>query len=68
MSDPQVVDVHVHLFERPDDPLRDGYDIWEYGAHDGVAFGTPSVRRMIGASALPTRTFASIHSPPVHSV
>jgi hypothetical protein len=40
MSDPQVVDVHVHLFERPDDPLRDGYDIWEYGAHDGVAFGT----------------------------
>src|SRR5690348_1346355 len=40
MSDPRVVDVHVHLFERPDDPLRDGYDIWEYGAHDGVAFGT----------------------------
>lgn len=40
MSDPRVVDVHVHMFERPDDPLRDGYDIWEYGAHDWVAFGT----------------------------
>jgi hypothetical protein len=40
MSDPCVVDVHVHLFERPDDPLRDGYDIWEYGEYDGVAFGT----------------------------
>jgi hypothetical protein len=40
MSDPRIVDVHVHLFERSDDPLRDGYDIWEYGTYDGVAFGT----------------------------
>jgi predicted TIM-barrel fold metal-dependent hydrolase len=40
MSDPRVVDVHVHLFERADDPMRDGYDIWEYGDHDSVAFGT----------------------------
>ncbi len=39
MSDPRIVDVHVHLFERPDDPVRDGYDIWEYGSHSGVAFG-----------------------------
>ncbi len=31
MSDPLVVDVHVHLFQQPDDPLRDGYEIWEYG-------------------------------------
>ncbi|HWD54967.1 MAG TPA: amidohydrolase family protein [Acidimicrobiales bacterium] len=40
MSDPRVVDVHVHLFEQPDDPVRDGYEIWEYGSHDGVEFGT----------------------------
>ena len=40
MSDPRVVDVHVHLFEQSDDPMRDGYEIWEYGEHDGVAFGT----------------------------
>lgn len=41
MSDPRVVDAHVHLFEQADDPIRDGYEIWEYGDHDGVAFGTP---------------------------
>jgi hypothetical protein len=40
VSDPRVVDVHVHLFEQPDDPMRDGYDIWEYGEHEGVEFGT----------------------------
>jgi predicted TIM-barrel fold metal-dependent hydrolase len=40
MSDPIVVDVHVHLFERDDDPMRDEYEIWEYGDHEGVAFGT----------------------------
>jgi predicted TIM-barrel fold metal-dependent hydrolase len=40
MSDPRVVDVHVHLFEQADDPVRDGYEIWEYGSHDGVEFGT----------------------------
>jgi predicted TIM-barrel fold metal-dependent hydrolase len=40
VSDPRVVDVHVHLFEQADDPMRDGYEIWEYGERDGVAFGT----------------------------
>ena len=40
MSDPRVVDVHVHLFEQADDPMRDGYEIWEYGAHEGVEFGS----------------------------
>ena len=40
MSDPRVVDVHVHLFEQADDPMRDGYEIWEYGDHEGVDFGT----------------------------
>lgn len=39
MSDPLVVDVHVHVFQRPDDPVRDGYDIWEYGQSDDVAVG-----------------------------
>jgi uncharacterized protein len=39
MSDPTVVDVHVHVFERADDPQRDGYEIWEYGEHEGVEFG-----------------------------
>jgi uncharacterized protein len=40
VSDPRVVDVHVHLFQEAGDPLRDGYEIWEYGKHDGVDFGT----------------------------
>jgi uncharacterized protein len=40
VSDPRVVDVHVHIFEQVDDPMRDGYEIWEYGDHDGVDFGT----------------------------
>jgi hypothetical protein len=35
-----VVDVHVHLFERDDDPMRDDYEIWEYGALDEVEVGT----------------------------
>jgi uncharacterized protein len=40
MTDPLVVDVHVHVFEQPDDPMRDSYEIWEYGELDGVEFGT----------------------------
>ena len=40
MSDPRVVDVHVHLFEQADDPMRDDYEIWEYGAHEGVECGS----------------------------
>jgi predicted TIM-barrel fold metal-dependent hydrolase len=40
MSDPRVVDVHVHLFAERDDPVRDSYEIWEYGDHPGVEFGT----------------------------
>jgi hypothetical protein len=36
LSDPTVVDVHVHVFEDPNDPMRDGYDIWEYGELAGV--------------------------------
>ena len=40
MSDPRVVDVHVHLFEQADDPMRDGYEIWEYGEHEGVESGS----------------------------
>jgi uncharacterized protein len=39
VSDPTVVDVHVHVFERADDPQRDGYEIWEYGELEGVEFG-----------------------------
>jgi predicted TIM-barrel fold metal-dependent hydrolase len=39
LSDPTVVDVHVHVFADAADPLRDGYDIWEYGERDGVEFG-----------------------------
>ncbi|HWE65648.1 MAG TPA: amidohydrolase family protein [Acidimicrobiales bacterium] len=39
MSDPLVVDVHVHLFAGPDDPIRDGYEIWEYGEGPEVEFG-----------------------------
>jgi uncharacterized protein len=31
LSDPLVVDVHVHVFADADDPMRDGYEIWEYG-------------------------------------
>jgi hypothetical protein len=37
-----VVDVHVHLFEQANDPMRDDYEIWEYGEHGGVDFGTRS--------------------------
>jgi predicted TIM-barrel fold metal-dependent hydrolase len=40
VSDPTVVDVHVHLFEHEDDPMRDGYEIWEYGELEDVSFGT----------------------------
>jgi uncharacterized protein len=39
LSDPTVVDVHVHVFEDPNDPMRDGYDIWEYGELPGVTVG-----------------------------
>jgi predicted TIM-barrel fold metal-dependent hydrolase len=39
LSDPTVVDVHVHVFAKPDDPMRDGYDIWEYGQLPGVEVG-----------------------------
>jgi predicted TIM-barrel fold metal-dependent hydrolase len=39
VSDPLVVDVHVHLFEEPDDPMRDGYEIWEYGERPDVEYG-----------------------------
>jgi uncharacterized protein len=39
LSDPTVVDVHVHVFAQADDPLRDGYDIWEYGERADVEFG-----------------------------
>jgi uncharacterized protein len=42
LSDPLVVDVHVHVFAEADDPLRDGYDIWEYGERAGVEFGERS--------------------------
>jgi uncharacterized protein len=37
MSGP-LVDVHVHVLPSANDPIRDGYEIWEYGAKDGVAF------------------------------
>ena len=62
MSDPRVVDAHVHLFERPDDPVRDGYEIWEYGSHDTVEFGT---RR-----GTPDDLFAALErgEPVTHSV
>jgi predicted TIM-barrel fold metal-dependent hydrolase len=40
MSDPTVVDVHVHLFAQADDPMRDDYEIWEYGELDHVEMGT----------------------------
>jgi predicted TIM-barrel fold metal-dependent hydrolase len=39
LSDPTVVDVHVHVFADADDPMRDGYDIWEYGELPGVEAG-----------------------------
>jgi uncharacterized protein len=39
LSDPTVVDVHVHVFADAKDPLRDGYDIWEYGELPGVEMG-----------------------------
>jgi uncharacterized protein len=37
MSGP-LVDVHVHVMQSADDPMRDGYEIWEYGAKEGVVF------------------------------
>jgi predicted TIM-barrel fold metal-dependent hydrolase len=39
VSDPLVVDVHVHVYASDDDPVRHGYEIWEYGDQPGVAFG-----------------------------
>jgi predicted TIM-barrel fold metal-dependent hydrolase len=39
VSDPLVVDVHVHVFEHAGDPMRDGYEIWEYGEMSDVAYG-----------------------------
>jgi uncharacterized protein len=39
MSDPFVVDVHVHVFPGENDPMRHGYDIWEYGPFEGVTYG-----------------------------
>src|SRR5688572_22199989 len=38
------------------------------GDHDATAFGTPSLRRMMGASPLPTRTLASVDWRSVHWV
>jgi len=38
VTDPLLVDVHVHVMPTADDPIRDGYEIWEYGAKDGVVF------------------------------
>ena len=38
MPDPLVVDVHVHVFAEADDPMRDGYEIWEYGERSDVEF------------------------------
>src|SRR5207253_1305217 len=32
------LDIHVHVLPSADDPIRDGYEIWEYGAKDGVVF------------------------------
>jgi predicted TIM-barrel fold metal-dependent hydrolase len=39
LSDPTVVDVHVHVFAEADDPMRDDYEIWEYGELSGVEVG-----------------------------
>jgi predicted TIM-barrel fold metal-dependent hydrolase len=39
VPDPVVVDVHVHVFADADDPMRDGYEIWEYGERPDVEFG-----------------------------
>jgi hypothetical protein len=33
-----LVDVHVHVLPSDNDPIRDGYEIWEYGEKDGVVF------------------------------
>jgi predicted TIM-barrel fold metal-dependent hydrolase len=33
-----MVDVHVHVLPSDDDPIRDGYEIWEYGPRQGVVF------------------------------
>jgi predicted TIM-barrel fold metal-dependent hydrolase len=33
-----LVDVHVHVLPSDSDPMRDGYEIWEYGTKDGVVF------------------------------
>jgi predicted TIM-barrel fold metal-dependent hydrolase len=58
VSDPTVVDVHVHVFERADDPQRDGYDIWEYGEHEGVEFGhrRGTVEDLLSATTTETPT------------
>jgi len=34
VSRPLLIDVHVHVMPSPEDPIRDGYEIWEYGARD----------------------------------
>jgi len=34
MSGSLLIDVHVHVMPSPNDPIRDGYEIWEYGARD----------------------------------
>jgi predicted TIM-barrel fold metal-dependent hydrolase len=39
LSDPTVVDVHVHVFADANDPMRDGYEVWEYGDLPGVDVG-----------------------------
>jgi predicted TIM-barrel fold metal-dependent hydrolase len=33
-----IVDVHVHVMPSDDDPMRDGYEIWEYGTKADVVF------------------------------
>jgi predicted TIM-barrel fold metal-dependent hydrolase len=33
-----LVDVHVHVMPSDNDPMRDGYEIWEYGTKEGVVF------------------------------
>jgi hypothetical protein len=41
MTDPVRVDVHMHLYPSAEagDWWKSGYEIWEYGEKDGVAFG-----------------------------
>jgi predicted TIM-barrel fold metal-dependent hydrolase len=38
MTSAPLVDVHVHVLPSETDPIRDGYEIWEYGPRDDVVF------------------------------